>query len=388
MPIGRSSARAARRSLLLSLLLHSVAVVVLALLLQPAGTGPNRPLAIEASMVDPLPEPETLVVSESLIPPSAGELLSVDEDDRPSMAGQPTDFVSSELERPTGRAGTGSSETSRRGSGTGASFFGTVAYGDRFVYLVDISTSMDRGQGLSPGEGNRFARAMEELQSSIDRLSPAQSFYVILFNGETRRMFDDTAIFPKHLPATPENKRRLSDWLATIRTGEWTDPRAALKLGLTMRPSALFLLSDGEFNGQQQGLNGGLLNGNPSVSEVIERHNRVGTPIHTVAYEDKSSCRQMEQIARSTGGEYQFVAPHASVARPDPHRKGLDQEDLSNNRARYLLSRADVLESHGRWKQALAIYRRIERDFPQTTQAEAAAAKVRGLSSRELSSNP
>jgi tetratricopeptide (TPR) repeat protein len=377
MSIGRSSARAVRRGLLLSLLLHSTVLVLLALLLQPAGNGANRPLTLEASTENPPPEPETLVVSKALVLPSAGELLS-QEDDRPATAGQPSDFVSSELAWPTGRAGSGSSATRKRGSGAGASFFGTVAYGDQFVYVVDISTSMDRGQGLNASEGSRFARAMEELLSSIDRLSPAQSFYVILFNGETRRMFDETSVFPKPLPATPENKQRLNDWLTTVRTGEWTDPRAALKLGLAMRPSALFLLSDGEFNGQQRGLNAGLLNGNPSVTEVIDRYNRGGTPIHTVAYEDKSSCKQMELIAHSTGGEYLFVAPHASAA-----MRGPGGMDLSNNRARYLLSRAETLESQGRWKQALAIYRRIERDFPKTKQAQAAAAKT-----QELSSNP
>ena len=376
MSTGRSSARAMRRSVLLSFLLHSTALALLAALLQPAGGEPSRPLVLEASEAEPLPEPETLVVSEALIPPSAGELLSVDESDRSAAAGQLTDFVSSELRSPTGRGGMGKSETKKQGSGPGASFFGTVAYGDQFVYVVDISTSMDRGQGLSASEGSRFVRAMAELRSSIERLAPKQSFYVILFNGQTRRMFDDTAIFPKTLEATPENKARLNEWLATIRTGEWTDPRAALKLGLSMRPSALFLLSDGEFNGEQQRLNAGLLKGNPSVSQVIESQNR-GTPIHTIAYEDKSSCKQMEQIARSTGGEYQFVPAHASAMR------GPGQVDLSDNRARYLLSRAEALESHGRWKQALAVYRRIERDYPTSGQAKAAAAK-----SQELSSDP
>ncbi|HEV3022070.1 MAG TPA: hypothetical protein VGX76_06370, partial [Pirellulales bacterium] len=249
MSTGRSSARAIRRSLFLSFLLHSVALVVLAALLQPAGGESNRPLVLEASTVEPLPEPDTLVVSEAFLLPSAGELLSMEEADHSAAAGQPTDFVSSDLRSPTGRGGSGTSETKKRGAGPGASFFGTVAYGDQFVYVVDISTSMDRGEGLSGSEGSRFVRAMAELRSSIERLGPEQSFYVILFNGGTRRIFDDTDIFPKPLPATPENKARLDDWLAGIRTGEWTDPRAALKLGLTMRPSALFLLSDGEFNG-------------------------------------------------------------------------------------------------------------------------------------------
>lgn len=373
MPSRRSPRRAARRSVLVSFSLHGTLIAVLAALLQPAGDGPQRPLVLEVSSTEPAPEPELIVMSEAAEPPNAGERLTEDDSDVFAREGQQADYLAADAVWTAGRAGSGTADGGRRGSGPGASFFGTVAHGNQFVYVVDISTSMDRGQGASASQGSRFIRAMAELRASIERLTPKQSFYVVLFNGDTRRMFDDIAVFPTPLAATGQNKRRLFNWLSTVRTGDWTDPRQALRIGLSMRPSALFLLSDGEFNGQQKALNAGLLKGNPSVSEVIETHNRGRTPIHAIAYEDKASCLAMEQIARSTGGDFQFIPPFSSA-------ETTKSIYLADKRASYLLSRAKLFESRGRWKQALAMYRRIERDYPASEAAQTAAAKTTELS--------
>ena len=58
--------------------------------------------------------------------------------------------------------------------------------------------------------------------NSIEQLDDDQSFYVILFCAETRRMFDDASPIPEMLPATRANKTRLGDWLAQMRTGGGT----------------------------------------------------------------------------------------------------------------------------------------------------------------------
>ncbi len=55
--------------------------------------------------------------------------------------------------------------------------------------------------------------------NSIEQLDDDQSFYVILFCAETRRMFDDASPIPEMLPATRANKTRLGDWLAPKRPG-------------------------------------------------------------------------------------------------------------------------------------------------------------------------
>lgn len=188
--------------------------------------------------------------------------------------------------------------------GAGAEFFGTVAYGDRFVFVLDSSTSMSYG-GQNAAAGNRFQRATAELLYSIERLTPEQSFYVILFCGETRRMFDDESLSADPVHATRENKDRLRAWLAGVTLGPWTDPRDALRLGLDIRPSAVFLLSDGEFNKHESGLPTDRL----EVPEVIERFNAARAPIHTVAFEDPINRETLAGLSAQTGGQTLWVPP-------------------------------------------------------------------------------
>jgi hypothetical protein len=241
------------------------------------------------------PQPEVLSLGESLDPTDSdtsqtgehGQALSSSD----AIEAEPPELAALSVP-PSSRGSTNRGPVAAQG----ASFFGTAAEGDRFVYLVDNSPSMNIGRGRGAGDVSRLVRALGELKSSIERLSPDQSFYVILFNGQARRMFDENAKAPQPLPATPYNKRRLEKWLASVGTGDATDPRPALQLGLAMRPNAVFLLSDGVFNVKEAAL-----------AEFIDRHNVAGTPIHTIAYEDERSCQTMERIAYLTGGEYRFV---------------------------------------------------------------------------------
>lgn len=279
-------------------------------LMQRAGFGPGGSTVLEVGAVETLPEPEMLLAIESLIPPELRDTPISDERDPLARTEDTVVDVSPELAWLSERDRVDQTSAARPSSAQGASFFGALADGDQFVYVVDISSSMNIGWGKRASEVSRLVRVMAELKASIERLSPDQSFYVILFNGETRRMFDDAATVPRTVPATPENKRRLNDWLAAVRTGEATDPRRALELGMGMRPSALFLLSDGVFYGPAA-----------TVLEIIERHSQGDTPIHTIAYEDPRSSKAMEQIARLTGGEFQFV-PSPSVAHLEGQIKG------------------------------------------------------------------
>lgn len=174
MPSRRTSRRTVGRGLLASLLLHLAAVLVLAALLQPAGFGPKRPLELKLSAIEPLPEPELLVVSEAPLPTNAGELLSNDQSDAFAAAGEFTEYLSPDRVLAGGLSGSGQATTGKQGSGPGASFFGTVAYGDQFVYVVDISTSMSTGEGASASQGNRFVRAMAELKAGGIRQKPTK----------------------------------------------------------------------------------------------------------------------------------------------------------------------------------------------------------------------
>ena len=89
--------------------------------------------------------------------------------------------------------------------GTGHSFFGLEATGDRVVFVVDISGSMN---------GRRFFRARNELRQLIESLRENQQFFVIFFNDSALPMPTE-----KLLPATPENVSRTVDWLKYIECG-------------------------------------------------------------------------------------------------------------------------------------------------------------------------
>ncbi|MHB8899369.1 MAG: vWA domain-containing protein, partial [Thermoguttaceae bacterium] len=189
------------------------------------------------------------------------------------------------------------------GSGDGTAYFGTVAYGNRFVYVLDKSGSMTRGADKQSGSGSRLDRARYELLRSIEKLAPYQQFYVILFSDVTDRMFGDESPKPATIPATPQNKQRLREWIAQVEVGGSTDPREALFLALSIAPDAVFLLSDGDFNPVTEHPCP-LFEDNPEAEVLINRVNHSGIPIHTFAYEDPSSRERMEVVAQLTGGTY------------------------------------------------------------------------------------
>lgn len=186
-------------------------------------------------------------------------------------------------------------------------FFGIEATGNRIVYIIDMSPSMEAGQYQT-----RFERAVAEVLKSIDQLRDDQEFFVFLFCFEVRPMtFAGKGRFC--LP-TKSNKTALSKWLNKVRLGPGTDPREALVAALKMKPSCCFLLSDGEFNGRRYGTGkygGG--RGAPTAVALAKKYNRSGCPIHTIGLEDEGSQLDMTQIAEDSNGIYKFIP-----ALPDP----------------------------------------------------------------------
>src|SRR5262249_46640550 len=100
----------------------------------------------------------------------------------------PTETITGK--RPRGKAGTPTGGPATRGGkpgGTGKGtrsggraestmFFGTEARGNRFVFVVDNSSSM---------KGGRLEMAISELIKTVESLSPRQSFYVIFVSDKT-----------------------------------------------------------------------------------------------------------------------------------------------------------------------------------------------------------
>lgn len=189
-----------------------------------------------------------------------------------------------------------SSGEPREKSGT---FFGADAYGDEFVYVVDMSTSM--GYRSTYGQ-TRFRIACRELLRSINELKSDQKFCVVMFCYRTRFMFDRP---PRMLSATNVNKRRAAEWVNSLGLGGGTDPRYGVMSGLKLKPDAIFLLSDGEFNGRAVNSHG--IRGNPRIERIIEQQRNSMVPIHTIAFEDLENRRRLRGIAAMTNGTHRFV---------------------------------------------------------------------------------
>ncbi|MEK6236673.1 MAG: VWA domain-containing protein, partial [Planctomycetales bacterium] len=168
------------------------------------------------------------------------------------------------------------------GRGTGvAEFFGITASGNAFVFVVDISGSM---------RGGRFTRAKAELRRSIDALNEKQSYYIIFYNHRTLPMPSGGL-----LAATTQNLVKTTRWMTRYArcTGD-TYPEPALKMALRIRPDAVFLLSDGEFD-------------RFVAVRISEYQTGFPVPIHTVGFTNRDGEAVLKAIAERTGGTYRFV---------------------------------------------------------------------------------
>jgi hypothetical protein len=257
--------------------------------------------------------------------------------------------------------------------GTKAEFFGTVAHGDRFVYILDKSGSM----GTGDANGSRLEAAMKELRTSVGKLTEDQKFCVMVFSDTFQCMNEDGGNRPQMRPANSKNKRALAKWLATIKPAGGTEPRGALRAGLALNPSGLFLLSDGEFNGGPAPVIQGLpMEQNLSAAEVIERYNSCSAPVHTIAFIDKSSQQRMEKLAMLTGGEHRFIGSVLPQPAPPPQAPPQPPPRPTLPPQRKLLAMAYSLESHGKYTAAVRRYREILQKYPRTAEATFAMRRI------------
>lgn len=382
----------------ISTVIHLCLIIAVSLLFMPSGDGTSERLDVEVTFADVGAD---LIVLDSFTAELDSLEDEVAQDDVAASIFEPTTplAISSPNEAlaigdANGIGGDGASTASRSGHSGGAgqtSFFGTVARGNSFVYILDVSPSMNaRG-------GKRLERAVLELLQSLDQLTEKQRFYVIVFGWETRRMFDSEQLIPSPIPANIENKRRLRDWLAQIQTIPGTDPRKSLEIGLALKPSAMFFLSDGEFNKPDHGKFFG--DDSAEAEDVIESGVPKAIPIHTVAFEDRACEARMNGIATMTDGQHRFVAapdgrgsksstPTVSKAlkktvssfafSEDGRGASRDSavDEALEARAAYQLQLAKMLESTAKPSMARRYYERVAQDYPNTHAATEATASL------------
>lgn len=383
----------------ISTILHLLLIIAVSMLLMPSGDATSELLEVEVTFADigaDVVELDTI----------AAELDSLD-DDLVTEEDNSTELFSAteslQIEMPLdalavalshGSGGDGSSTAGRSGQSGGAgqtSFFGTVAQGNSFVYILDVSPSMNARSG------RRLQRAVSELLQSLDNLRDEQEFYVVVFGWTTRLMFDGEQLVPRPVPATLKNKQRLRRWLMRVNTISGTDPRKSLDVSLAMKPSAIFFLSDGEFNKPASSVF--FKDDDTEAEDVVKSYDPRSIPIHTVAFEDPVCEPRMRGIAELTSGQHRFVpAPKESLPkRPKsmirqdfiktlrsfvftgepgktrPETLVADSvESALASRAAYSLQLAKMLEDSSKPTMARHYYERVARDYPDTPAAREA----------------
>jgi len=254
--------------LLMSSTLHVVALLALAMVFVAREPEPE-PLVIssglaaepilddvvELDMTPPeMPEPLPEIPAEPIVPdladlepagppleslPAAGDLPTV-ETVSLLESGLLTGPTTAELLAPLGAAsatGNGGGGVTAGMPSAGSMFFGTPGGGASICYLCDNSRS------YKPGG---FETVVRELVRSIHSLKPEQSFFVVFFSDEAYPLFyPDTA--HELLPATPENKQQVQQWLSGVETRTGGQGlRDAIELVESLQPASVCLLSDGD----------------------------------------------------------------------------------------------------------------------------------------------
>lgn len=164
------------------------------------------------------------------------------------------------------------------GGGTG-SFFGLRASGGKFVYVVDYSGSMI---------GPRLDTAKRELARSIRALDPQAKFFIIFYSDNAEAMPADGLV-----RASADNCDHYLNWARSATCGQGTNPRDAMLRALELKPSAIWLLSDGEFD--------------PEVATTIRQANKRNVVIHTLALVSDAGEAVLRRIAEENKGQYRFV---------------------------------------------------------------------------------
>jgi hypothetical protein len=199
----------------------------------------------------------------------------------------PNDADLAEPEPPAPRSGpagisVGDGPANRR-TVAGGTFFGIRADGQRFVYVIDCSSSMD---------GRPLERAKEELFASLKSLLPSQEFYIIFYASETYPMYHPAAV-EEFATASDEALTLVKTWLPHIAANGGTEPESALLIAIGKKPDAVFFLTDGAIP--------------DTVPAAINAANASETPVHTICFTNRAGEDLLKQIAAENHGDYHFV---------------------------------------------------------------------------------
>ncbi len=181
------------------------------------------------------------------------------------------------------------------GGGSAASLFGIAGIGNRIIYIIDRSDSMN-GNG-----GRPLMAAKTELIHSLAALKESQFFQLILYNEAPSpyRGVQSMGAAVQMIQADTAAIKRVQSYVETVNAFGGTNHIDALRLALRMRPDVIFFLTDGRVPSLSD----------QELSEIGRIAESYGTTIHGIEFgvapaTDPTSF--VPRLASASGGKYRY----------------------------------------------------------------------------------
>ena len=203
-------------------------------------------------------------------------------DELPSDLSETVDGAESAGASGTGGTGQGNGN----GHGDPSGFFGTPMNGQRIIYVVDCSRSMNHPHDSE--SKTRFRRLKLEIVNSVQSMDPQMEFFIVFFNDQAHPM-----PAKQMQPALPRHRHRYLNWLTQVRAVGNTDPRQALGMAVRMQPDVIYFLTDGSFD--------------KAVQADLLKLRVANTAIHTFAFGERDGERTLKLVAKNNKGRYHFI---------------------------------------------------------------------------------
>jgi len=260
----------------------------------------SDPLAIPATSAPSMPVQNTIPIAPAPVaPPVIGPGAN------PRHAGL---FPRGAEPRSTaGKSGGDSAGGGRRGSRGSTPFFGIVDVGSRFVYVIDCSGSMY--------SHNAMGAAKSELLKSLRTLNRFQQFQIVFYNTDQKWLKAPGKVDFRFFAADEKSLRQAAAFVAEIDPDGGTQHRTAIELALRLHPDVIFFLTDGGVPGL-----------GPFDLEELKRLNERHTRIHCVQFSSQddpdapAATDFLQKLAAQNDGAYvcrdvsHFDAPSAPRA--------------------------------------------------------------------------
>jgi hypothetical protein len=182
-------------------------------------------------------------------------------------------------------------------------FFGQVAMGRRFAFILDKSGSM---------QGQRWATCTQELINALNALSGDAEFFVVLFSSG---IFEPPGQ-KGWMEANADNVASVIKWVSGMYPDGGTEPGPAFKrvFSLPNKADAVYFLTDGELFGFNASDCRRLLQGGGSGGGFFSKlfggrrdQDDWDPVINTISLDDDSSARELKKMAEDTGGSYVHI---------------------------------------------------------------------------------